>query len=149
MSPPARLLPTVTLLALLACAPDRPAPPAEAPAPAAGGEFSRAPWDASRAAGYTFRAVGQEPGWTVEIAPDAPLRALLDYGERELLLPVRSVTRDGPRTTYHAASDDAELWVSVDATPCADAMSGEPMSHSVSVRVDSRELHGCGRQLQP
>lgn len=131
------------LLAAGACA------PSPAPGAASAGEASTGggPWDASWRAGFAFRGVGQEPGWTVEIAPERSMRAVLDYGERTVSTGRPTETRDGARTVYTARGGSTELRAAIVETPCADAMSGERMTHRVTLHVDGRELQGCGRML--
>lgn len=123
--------------------------PSPAPGAASAGDESAAggPWDASWRAGFAFRGVGQEPGWTVEIAPERSMRAVLDYGERTVSTGRPAETRDGARTVYTAREGATELRVGLEETPCADAMSGERMTHRVTLHVDGRELQGCGRML--
>jgi heat shock protein HslJ len=133
---------TVLVLGLAACAPAAP--------PASGGPDSTdaaGPWDAATAEGFAFRGIGQEPGWTVDIAPGRAMRAVLDYGERTLVTGAPAVSRDGPRTVYTGTSGATAVRVAIERTPCADAMSGERMSHAVTLVVDGRELRGCGRML--
>ncbi len=123
--------------------------PSPAPGAASGGDGSMdgGPWDASWRAGFAFRGVGQEPGWTVEIAPERSMRAVLDYGERTVSTGPPAGTREGARTVYTAREGSTDLRVVLVETPCADAMSGERMTHRVTLHVDGRELQGCGRML--
>jgi heat shock protein HslJ len=131
-------------MALAACAPD----PAPVPAPPeAQPPLAETPWERSRLAGYAFRGVGQEPGWTVEVAPGREIRAVLDYGERTLSAPAPTASREGGWTVHHARAEGAELRVAIAEVPCADAMSGERMTHTVVLRVDGTEYRGCGRDL--
>ena len=39
------------------------------------------PWQVSRLLGYDFRAIGQEPGWMVEVESGRRMHVLADYGE--------------------------------------------------------------------
>ena len=136
------------MLLAAACAPAA-APPADGGTPPAGDAGAAAaptPWERSRAEGYAFRGVGQEPGWTVEIAPGREIRAVLDYGERTVTVPAPEPLRQGLRTTYEAPAERLRLVIV--EMHCADAMSGEPMTHRVSLTVGERELQGCGRSLE-
>jgi putative lipoprotein len=133
-------------LVLAGCVPE-PAPPPAPPAAEGGVAEASTPWHRSLAEGYTFRGVGQEPGWTVEIAPEREVRAVLDYGERTLTAPAPRTTHEGGRTVYHAEAPEGALRVEVEPVACADAMSGERMTHTVALHVDGRELRGCGREL--
>lgn len=99
------------------------------------------------AAEHAFRGVGQEPGWTVTVTPGGDLRAVLDYGEREVVVPAPTPQRQGTRLVYDGRSADHVVRLVVDEAPCSDSMSGEAFSHTVLLVVDGRELSGCGRPL--
>lgn len=124
---------------------------APAPVPAEGQPEYRPgtnPWDASRARGASFRGIGQEPGWIVEVFPGRSLVALLDYGERTITAPWVAPQRGSAgRVTFTSATAAGTLVVDVTPVPCADAMSGERMTHTVVLRYGSDEYRGCGRVL--
>ena len=105
------------------------------------------PWLEARERGIDFRAVGQEPGWFLEIDHERSIRLVWDYLEREATMPaVRPVTTEG-RTTYSASNGTQRLNVAIDDRPCNDIMSGNPYPNTVIVTIDGRELRGCGRVL--
>jgi putative lipoprotein len=106
----------------------------------------REPWQEATDRGVEFRAVGQEPGWFLEIT-GARLRFVYDYAEHELnaRAPAPVVT-DGV-TTYDAVSGKHLLSVRVEKRPCNDVMSGELFPETVTVTLDKRTVHGCGRKL--
>ena len=56
-----------------------------------------------------FRAVGNEPGWTLEIVPDQWMHFTYSYGEAEVFTPVPEpeVNESAGRTTYHAVTGGA------------------------------------------
>lgn len=93
----------------------------------------------------SFRGLGQEPGWLVEIDPEG-LRWVGDYGEVEF-------TTGAPRlqepteaeTVWTASTGEHEIRVAAVAEVCHDVMSGQEFSHSVTVDVDGRIYTGCGR----
>ena len=93
---------TFALLALVACTRDNPpgtgvppphaapdSPPPAAPAPAAAG----------------LRALGQEPGWLLEIRPDREIDFSYDYGEKRVSTPVPVPEMSGRQTVYHAVTE--------------------------------------------
>ena len=127
-------LPSVTLgpailLAVIACR------PAERPDP----------WQEARRRGIDFRAVGQEPGWLLEIDHEGSLRLAYDYAQRSVTAPTPAPATTSATTTYRATPDGHDLSVVIERRPCQDVMSGEPFPASVSVTIDGRTLHGCGR----
>lgn len=106
------------------------------------------PWEESRLMGATFRAIGQEPGWSVEIYPTRALRFSGDYGRTLVVTPLPDPQFDSTgAVTYHARTEAHELRVTLVETPCRDAMSGTGFSHSATVHLDGREMQGCGREL--
>ncbi|HET9886067.1 MAG TPA: hypothetical protein VFR10_01050 [bacterium] len=135
-------------------------PPAPAPTdpPAASDSASQAPqsmadaWAAAKARGVRFRGIGQEPGWIVDVVGadgSERLEVSADYGDLKLKFePVnREENATPPRTFYRAKSGAHSIEVEIIPQPCSDAMSGQPYDHTVIVRLDARELHGCGKAL--
>ncbi len=103
-------------------------------------------WDAARAAGIDFRAIGQEPGWIVDIYTQGRIVALLDYGETLIEFPRTDPTHPAEGATrYETQTTSHSLSITILRTPCQDAMSGDPYPTSVELVVDGRALTGCGR----
>jgi putative lipoprotein len=102
-------------------------------------------WARARAAGAMLRAIGQEPGWTVEVYDDRIVLAS-DYGTRTetYTRPVQSTIPGGRRYT---ASAPGPIEVTVEDRGCADVMSGEPFPLTVTVVAAADTLRGCGRRL--
>ncbi|HVJ29107.1 MAG TPA: META domain-containing protein [Gammaproteobacteria bacterium] len=106
---------------------------------------SKVPWADAKRRGATFRGLGQEPGWFVEIFPDR-LALVTDYGtNRTEGKHAGSVIAAG-RTTYRTA-EGREVTIVIDRQACADIMSGEPFEAAVTASIDNRTLKGCGRFL--
>jgi len=94
-----------------------------------------------------FRAVGNEPGWTLEIQQGRHLLFVADYGMRRVAAPdPGEQVRDGTRS-WHAVTDSADLRVEVLQETCADTMSGEEFPSRVTATLDGVVLRGCGRDL--
>lgn len=106
------------------------------------------PWEEARDAGVALRAVGQEPGWTLDIVPDDRIEFTTNYGERRVVMPDPGAAMDGDRTVYHAVTESADLRVVVSPEPCADAMSGAPYPLTVEVTLGGQTYSGCGRSLR-
>ncbi|MCH8542237.1 MAG: hypothetical protein LAT61_01580 [Alcanivorax sp.] len=140
-------------LLLAACdeTPPPPQPTTETP------EASAGPWDAARDRGVVFRAIGQEPGWFLDIYPDERLHLVLAYGEREVNAPDPGgeETRIGnvPVVTYQTEATEtgfgtAALNIEARLTPCQDIMSGEAFDYQVAVQWGDEHFEGCGRELR-
>lgn len=144
----------VLLLALAACTPAP--PPPEAPEPAAPIETAKAPdplsqrptWEDARAAGIDFRAIGQEPGWMLDIYQQNRITLLWDYGDNFVEFPLSAPTypQEGS-TRYETQASGRTLAVTIRRFPCEDAMSGAPYPATVEVVIDGRTLQGCGKSV--
>lgn len=105
------------------------------------------PWYDAYARGMRVRAVGNEPGWYVEIGDGAApsLHAVLDYGSRELRLPLVLRTSDG----YAGRSPDGvTVRVRIEPGECRDVMSGERFEARVGLDVGGHAYRGCGANLR-
>lgn len=109
----------------------------------------KAVWDDALLRGVEFRAVGQEPGWTLEQARDLSIVVVTDYGAERLEFPPVEPEHDAATgtTTFRARADGRSLVVTVEERPCRDTMSGEAFPTTVIVRIDGETLRGCGRWL--
>jgi len=111
-----------------------------------------APWDGvffELARARDFRAVGQEPGWQLEIRQGAEMRFTFDYGKGSVVMPGARVKLDsntGTRT-YHSVAEGNDLEVVIVPVQCLDSMSGRPFSATVTVTLNGRSLRGCGEEL--
>lgn len=106
------------------------------------------PWGKARERGVAFRAVGNEPGWWVEVDHgDSPaLRALLDYGERNIVVTqtqgISSTPGFGGRT-----ADGTDAVLRIRREPCSDDMSGEALEAHAELTVGDKTYEGCGAWL--
>ena len=98
--------------------------------------------------GVDFRAVGNEPGWLMEIS-DTTVMLLSDFGaERCTYSGATSTTDPGAgRTVYSAGFGEHSIQVLLENRPCNDVMSGEPFPATVTVTRFQDTLHGCGQAL--
>jgi uncharacterized membrane protein/membrane-bound inhibitor of C-type lysozyme len=106
------------------------------------------PWVDAQARGATFRGVGQEPGWHLEIHPDRMV-LVYRYGERRAVTPNpgSSVDPDQRLRRWQATTEDHSLEVTVEDRACTDVMSGDFYPSTVVVRLDGIKYTGCGRDL--
>lgn len=106
------------------------------------------PWDAARERGIAFRAVGNEPGWLVEVGGgDTPaLHAELDYGSRKI--DIGGVRRDKDGLRYGGqTANGTKVELVVERKPCQDAMSGASFDATVQLHAGGKTYHGCGAFL--
>lgn len=107
------------------------------------------PWFQATERGIGFRAVGNEPGWFVEVdrGETPALRATLDYGERKIEL-ARSKPLDGDSPGFSGnTADGTEVLLTIEHEPCRDDMSGAPFEASARLKVGDMTYQGCGAFL--
>ncbi len=103
------------------------------------------PWQRAEDAGVAFRAVGQEPGWFVEVTPGGDLVAVLDYGERTITVPAPEVTPlHGGARGYQADGDGRVVQLIIEPLTCFDGMSGQIHPETATLAVDGQRYQGCG-----
>lgn len=90
-----------------------------------------------------FRAVGNEPGWRLDVRADG-LSLLLDYGDTHVFAPSPLVIDGDGLRSYEAVSAGGPMSVLVFDRYCEDSMSGMPHPKTVEVRWQDRVLKGCG-----
>ncbi|MFC3282770.1 MliC family protein [Litchfieldella rifensis] len=102
--------------------------------------------------GVMFHGRGNEPGWVINLAHDAPqVTMLLDYGERELELPYRVTEMDNEngRVTLASGREDQPFRLELEARACFDDMSGQPFPVRVMLDIDGQRYRGCGQGIAP
>lgn len=108
------------------------------------------PWRAAALRGVDLRALGQEPGWSVEVVQGEWMR-LIATGREGMLIapdPARERTESGA-TVYTGWADGQRLRLRLTESACTDAMSGESHPLTASLTLGGRELRGCARRLAP
>jgi putative lipoprotein len=108
----------------------------------------RAIWEHAKLSGADLRAVGNEPGWHLEIHHDKIL-LVSDYGaaNHEFATPEPVEDQAARATTYRTANDSHSLTLLLEGRRCTDTMSGEEFEVAVTVTLNGRMLKGCGRPL--
>lgn len=92
----------------------------------------------------TYRALGQEPGWALQIA-NGQVDYTGDYGDTRIVVP-----RPDPRPIANGRRYETQrLTVQILHTRCNDVMSGHAYSDSVTVIADGTTVRGCGGQRRP
>ena len=101
-------------------------------------------WQQARERGVVLRAVGNEPGWLLELDGDGRALLTTDYGawRRNFI-----VSTDTEGTEFMASVDGLPLRASVVTAPCSDTMSDRRYPLRVTVTHSDRTLRGCGFAL--
>jgi uncharacterized membrane protein len=104
------------------------------------------PWSDAAARGIGFRAVGNEPGWFVEVGKgESPsLHATLDYGDREVIV---AMARPAGLGFIGKTADGTAVVLDIQRTRCQDGMSGEAFEATARLVVGDKTYRGCGAFL--
>jgi len=92
-------------------------------------------WEDAKLRGVDFRAVGNEPGWNLEISAGGEIVFVGDYGQTEYRFsaPDPSVDQDAGRTIYTVEDGGHEAVIVLEGRRCQDTMSGESFETRVTV----------------
>jgi uncharacterized membrane protein len=104
------------------------------------------PWREAGQRGVDFRAIGQEPGWVLDIEEGRSMHLVYDYAEREATVPASPPLSEPGRMTYTGTAGGQTITAVIEERRCGDGMSGEPFPSTVTVTIDGRQLTGCGRR---
>ncbi|MGH8249787.1 MAG: YbaY family lipoprotein [Steroidobacteraceae bacterium] len=105
------------------------------------------PWTDAAARGVSFRALGNEPAWVLEIA-GRQATIFTDLGERKTEFKLAEPVVKGDTTIWRSAGGGEGLVAVVQRRQCVDDMSGEPMEANAAVTFESVTYKGCGRFLE-
>ncbi len=104
-------------------------------------------WHKAKLRGVAFRAIGQEPGWLLEIVNGEEILLITDYGQtRNSYSYVEPVVYQEERRTQYVLQSYG-VTVEIRGQRCTDVMSGEVFAVSVSIIMTDKRLEGCGRAL--
>ena len=112
----------------------------------------RSVWEKAKLDGVDFRAVGNEPGWLVDIYSGDRFDVQWRYGERTAVLPYTEPNLDGDAaqdsvTVFRSQTADHTFEMTIVGGGCTDSMSGHEFAASVTIVIDGSEYTGCGRPL--
>ncbi len=107
----------------------------------------RVPWEDARRRGVDFRAVGNEPGWSVEIRHDSHILFVGQYGNERVLMTEPVSSTEGEVSIYSASNGLNEMKVEIVDEPCTDTMAGDNFASQVTVTYAGKTYQGCGATL--
>jgi putative lipoprotein len=104
-------------------------------------------WHAAKLRGVAFRAIGQEPGWLLEMTTGEKILLVTNTGQTRTEYPYvePEVFQDQRKSVFSVKQD--ELIVTIEGVNCTDIMSGEKFEVSVFIEFNGKALKGCGRAL--
>ncbi|CAA0087791.1 Uncharacterised protein [Halioglobus japonicus] len=108
----------------------------------------RVPWEDARRRGVDFRAVGNEPGWHLEIQNGRQLLLVSDYGMARNLVPDPVASDSGDIRVYTGSVGDREMRVEILEQACVDTMSDQQFPYRTVVTFDNVHYEGCGHYLE-
>ncbi|MEZ5571645.1 MAG: MliC family protein [Halioglobus sp.] len=107
----------------------------------------RVPWEDARRRGVAFRAIGNEPGWYIEVRSNHDMLFVSDFGMQRVVIPSQGEERAGDVRVFQGNSDVHTLRLEILEQRCADTMSGEVFPNNAVVTFDSIRYQGCGQFL--
>jgi membrane-bound inhibitor of C-type lysozyme len=102
----------------------------------------------ARVRGVVYRALGNEPGWILEIGPGTGIVYVTDFGSKSHTFDAMqaSTGADGASRTFTAGTGDQAIRVTVRQERCVDDGEVE-FDHSATVEFAGQTLRGCGTRL--
>jgi putative lipoprotein len=109
----------------------------------------KAIWEDAKLNGIDFRAVGNEPGWYLEIKRGDIIVFVGDYGQSryQFATPAPFSDQQARKTTYRVDDGGHDLMIVIEGRSCGDTMSDETFESTVTVTLDGKKYRGCGRAL--
>lgn len=107
----------------------------------------KAVWEHAKLSGVSYRAVGNEPGWVLEITQGEQLVYVGDYGANTIHFPFQEPSLSETQTRYVAQNGEQRIEVTISRGSCVDSMSGQAFNSSVNLVLNNKTLQGCGRAL--
>jgi len=108
---------------------------------------ARSVWHAAKLRGVAFRAIGQEPGWLLEMTTGVSILLVTDSGQTRTEYPYvePEIFQDLRKSVFSVRQD--KFKVTIEGTTCIDSMSGEVFEVSVFIELNDKQFNGCGRAL--
>ncbi len=109
-----------------------------------------AAWEQAKLEGVSFRAVGHNPQWLLEIRDHE--RVAFSTGDHHKWIefpyvPPCSTGAGVAAATYQTKTADQTLTVSIAEQQCRDPESGQTFEAAVTVTLNGKDFRGCGKAL--
>lgn len=90
-----------------------------------------------------FKALGNEPFWSVEISAGGIVFQLM--GESALDFPYHPAVHSDARRVYSSAAAGRSIEIAIERASCVDNMSGARFEYTAVARLDGTEYRGCAK----
>lgn len=97
--------------------------------------------------GVGFCAIGNEPGWILEITSDKEVSFLTNLGQERTDFEVTEKFSDYSSTEYEMRSENNILLVRIENRQCQDTMIDRTYESTVYINFDGVNMKGCGKAL--
>ena len=97
--------------------------------------------------GVAFRAIGNEPGWILEITSDKQVLFLTNLGQDKTYFEVIEKFSDYSSTEYEMHSNNNIMHVRIENSRCRDTMVDRVYESTVYINFDGVNMKGCGKAL--
>ncbi len=97
--------------------------------------------------GVAFRAIGNEPGWTLEIISDNEVLFLTNLGQDKTHFKVTKKFSEHNSIEYEMHSKYNVLHVRIENRSCQDTMADRTYESTVYINFDGVNMQGCGKAL--
>ena len=106
-------------------------------------------WEKAKEEGIQFRAVGNEPGWLIEVRDDQKIKFVNNYGSLEIKAPVDDLWLGpaGEDKIYYIENDVIQFQVIIMKKTYKDKMTGKEFPYQVRVVFPNKSYVGGGRLL--
>jgi putative lipoprotein len=106
-------------------------------------------WEEAKLRGVSYRAIGQEPPWVLEIDRGKGLLLVTGYGENRHRFPYVEAVSDSSLGTssFISHANGEQITITIRGRQCSDSMSGETFASEVEIEWRGDTLRGCGRAL--
>ena len=106
-----------------------------------------ATFERAKLSGVAFRAIGNEPGWILEVTSDREVLFLTNLGQDKTHFEVTEKFSDYSSTEYEMHSNHNVLHVRIENRRCQDTMVERTYESTVYINFDGVNMIGCGKAL--
>ena len=106
-----------------------------------------ATFEKAKLSGVAFRAIGNEPGWILEMISDKEVVFLTSLGTVKTAFTVVEKFSDGYSMEYKMKSTYNTLFVRIENRECKDTMVDRTYESMVYINFDGVNMQGCGKAL--
>jgi len=106
-----------------------------------------ATFEKAKLSGVAFRAIGNEPGWILEMTLDKEVVLLTSLGTVRTNFTVVEKFSDGYSMEYKMKSTHNTLFVRIEKRACKDTMVDRTYESMVYINFDGVNMQGCGKAL--